>query len=71
LSAARTYRDLWRQRACDLLSRWVSEVQPVISTRIDVSPDVLAIVGVGVEGHDILYSAEITVSDMIAAGALA
>lgn len=72
MSAVAIYRDLWRQRRNELLGRWVSEVPPIIFTRVDVLPQVLAIIGVGTE-TDVAprYSVEITVDDMIQAGALA
>lgn len=71
MSAVATYRDLRHRALIDLLGRWVSELEPVIFTKVDVSPQVLAIVGIGARG-DVrpLMTAEITVTAMIAAGAL-
>lgn len=72
MNAAKTYQDLRRRALVDLLGRWVSEIDPVIFTQVDVSPQVLGVVGIGAPG-DVRprMTAEITVSAMIAAGALA
>lgn len=71
MSAVATYRLLHQRALVGLLGQWVSELEPVIFHRVDVSPQVLAIVGIGAPGDaGPRMSAEITVTAMIAAGAL-
>lgn len=70
-SAAATYHALRERRLCDLLGAWVSEIEPLIFERIDISPQVLAEVGLGIDGDAApRVVAQVTVTDMIAAGAL-
>jgi hypothetical protein len=70
-SAARTYHQLRERRLCELLGRWVSELEPLIFERVDVSPQILAEVGIGGPGATApFFTAQVTVEDMIAAGAL-
>ena len=72
IGAVATYRELRHRALLDLLGRWVSELEPVIFTKVDVSPQVLGTVGIGAPG-DVRprIEAKITVTAMIAAGALA
>lgn len=71
IGAAATYRQLRERRLLDLLGRWVSELEPLIMERVDVSPHILAEIGLGIEGDIEPRMVErITVQDMIEAGAL-
>jgi hypothetical protein len=70
-SAVRTYRKLRHCRLVELLGRWASELEPQIFQRVDVSPHILAEVGIGAPGAVApMFVAHVTVDDMIAAGAL-
>ncbi|TVV75581.1 hypothetical protein [Sphingomonas solaris] len=70
-SAARTYHQLRERRLCELLGYWVSELEPEIFERVDVSPQILAQLGVGAPGAaGPMFVASVTVDDMIAAGAI-
>lgn len=70
-SAARTYHQLREARLRELLGQWVSGVEPLIFERLDVSPQVLAEVGIGAPGCAApMLVAQVTVTDMIAAGAI-
>jgi hypothetical protein len=54
-----------------LLGCWVSELEPLIFERVDVSPQVQAEFGIGAPGSDRpQLTIHITVGDMIAAGVL-
>ncbi|OWK27545.1 hypothetical protein [Sphingomonas dokdonensis] len=66
-SARHTYHRLRERRLCELLGQWVSGIEPLIFERLDVSPHVLAEVGIGAPGADVpMLTAQITVDAMLA-----
>lgn len=65
-SARSTYHRLRERRLCELLGHWVSGLEPLIFERLDVSPQILAEVGIGAPGADVpMITAQITADEMI------
>jgi hypothetical protein len=66
-SPRRIYHRLRQRRLCELLGQWVLGLEPEIFERLDVSPQVLAEVGIGAPGSAApMLIAQVTADEMIA-----